>query len=120
MDRDLVALLGVVSFRRARTTVNPLQPATASHLVVSGIYRRTRNPMYLGRYFILLGGLMLLGWWWLLVAVVACIVLGLGLVRYALSATGRSFGVAIATLQGPGETGMVTIEGPDRVSPAML
>ena len=59
-----------------------------------------------------------IGWWWLLVAVVACIVLGLGLVRYALSATGRSFGVAIATLQGPGETGMVAIGGPDRVSPA--
>ena len=59
-----------------------------------------------------------IGWWWLLVAVVACIVLGLGLVRYALSATGRSFGVAIATLQGPGETGVVAIEGRDRVSAA--
>lgn len=51
----VVALLGVVSFRRARTTVNPLQPATASHLVVSGIYRRTRNPMYLGMLLVLLG-----------------------------------------------------------------
>jgi protein-S-isoprenylcysteine O-methyltransferase Ste14 len=51
----VVALLGVVSFRRARTTVNPLQPAAASHLVVSGIYHRTRNPMYLGMLLVLLG-----------------------------------------------------------------
>lgn len=39
---------GVVSFRRAKTTVNPLQPDTASNLVTSGIYRVTRNPMYVG------------------------------------------------------------------------
>ena len=59
-----------------------------------------------------------IGWWWLLVVVVACIVLGLGLVRYALGATGRSFGVAITTLQGPGEQGLVAIEGPERASTA--
>jgi UPF0716 protein FxsA len=51
-----------------------------------------------------------IGWWWVLVLVVACIVLGLGLVRYALSATGRSLGVAIASLQGPGEQGVLAIE----------
>lgn len=47
--------LGVFSFRRAKTTVNPLQPETVSHLVVSGIYRWTRNPMYLGMLLLLLG-----------------------------------------------------------------
>lgn len=52
----LLALVGVVSFRRARTTVNPMSPASSSALVTSGIYRLTRNPMYLG--FLL----MLLGW----------------------------------------------------------
>lgn len=51
----VIALLGVVSFRRVGTTVNPLQPAAASQLVVSGIYRRTRNPMYLGMLLVLLG-----------------------------------------------------------------
>ena len=51
----VVALLGVASFRRAGTTVNPLQPAAASQLVVSGIYRWTRNPMYLGMLLVLLG-----------------------------------------------------------------
>ncbi|GLZ88014.1 membrane protein [Metapseudomonas resinovorans] len=43
-----VCLAGVLSFRHASTTVNPLRPETASALVSSGIYRHTRNPMYLG------------------------------------------------------------------------
>ncbi len=50
----LVAVAGVVSFRRAHTTVNPTTPAKASSLVVSGIYQFTRNPMYLGFALILL------------------------------------------------------------------
>lgn len=41
-------LSGVLSFRRAKTTVNPLKPETASSLVSSGIYRFSRNPMYVG------------------------------------------------------------------------
>jgi protein-S-isoprenylcysteine O-methyltransferase Ste14 len=41
-----VAAAGVLEFLRARTTVNPLDPAAASALVVRGIYKRTRNPMY--------------------------------------------------------------------------
>lgn len=40
--------LGVLAFRRARTTVNPLTPAAAATLVAFGIYRVTRNPMYVG------------------------------------------------------------------------
>jgi protein-S-isoprenylcysteine O-methyltransferase Ste14 len=51
----LLSATGVVAFRRARTTVNPLTPDAASSLVVSGIYRFTRNPMYLGFAVILLG-----------------------------------------------------------------
>ncbi|MBY4678428.1 methyltransferase family protein [Marinobacterium arenosum] len=51
----LVALAGVLSFRRAHTTVNPMQPGDASSLVVSGIYRFSRNPMYLGMALVLLG-----------------------------------------------------------------
>jgi protein-S-isoprenylcysteine O-methyltransferase Ste14 len=50
----LTCLAGVVSFRRARTTVNPMRPGSATSLVVSGIYRYTRNPMYLGFLLILL------------------------------------------------------------------
>jgi protein-S-isoprenylcysteine O-methyltransferase Ste14 len=48
-----VMLAGVVSFRRARTTVNPLKPEEATALVTSGVYRYTRNPMYLGMLMVL-------------------------------------------------------------------
>jgi len=58
----VIALLGVaaavfgnISFRRAKTTVNPFKPETASSLVTSGIYRVTRNPMYLGMLLVLVG-----------------------------------------------------------------
>jgi len=42
----LFVLAGGLAFRRAKTTVNPLKPASASALVTSGIYQYTRNPMY--------------------------------------------------------------------------
>ncbi|UVE16521.1 isoprenylcysteine carboxylmethyltransferase family protein [Pseudomonas sp. LS44] len=57
-----VCLAGVLSFRRARTTVNPLKPETASALVSSGIYRYTRNPMYLGFATVLLAWAVFLAW----------------------------------------------------------
>ena len=50
-----VALAGLLAFRRARTTPNPLRPQQASALVTGGIYRYTRNPMYLGMALALLG-----------------------------------------------------------------
>ncbi|HEY0857558.1 MAG TPA: isoprenylcysteine carboxylmethyltransferase family protein [Albitalea sp.] len=56
-----VALAGVLSFRRARTTVNPVTPGAASALVTSGIYRLTRNPMYLGFALVLLAWAVFLG-----------------------------------------------------------
>ena len=43
-----IAVSGVVAFRRARTTLNPIKASSASTLVSSGVYRFTRNPMYLG------------------------------------------------------------------------
>jgi len=57
----VVAVAGVVSFRRARTTANPLNPFAATSLVVSGIYRHTRNPMYLGVLVMLVGWIVYLG-----------------------------------------------------------
>lgn len=46
-------LLGVLAFRRSKTTVNPLKPSKASALVIHGIYKITRNPMYVGVAFML-------------------------------------------------------------------
>lgn len=51
----LLALVGVLQFWRARTTVNPMSPAKTSALVSTGIYRWSRNPMYLGTALLLLG-----------------------------------------------------------------
>lgn len=51
----VIVLAGVVAFHRAKTTVNPLTPEAASTMVISGIYRFSRNPMYLGFVFILTG-----------------------------------------------------------------
>lgn len=48
-------------FRHHRTTVNPLDPGKASHLVTDGIFRFSRNPMYLGQTFILTGWAIWLG-----------------------------------------------------------
>ncbi len=39
---------GLVAFRRAETTANPLKPETTTALVTGGVYRLTRNPMYVG------------------------------------------------------------------------
>lgn len=48
------SVAGVASFRRARTTVNPVRPETATALVTSGVYRVTRNPMYVGLLLVLI------------------------------------------------------------------
>ena len=41
-------LLGFLAFHASRTTINPLKPERASTLVTGGVYRITRNPMYVG------------------------------------------------------------------------
>lgn len=51
----MIAISGAVTFRRARTTLNPTKPETSSSLVSWGIYRVTRNPMYLGLLLVLTG-----------------------------------------------------------------
>lgn len=50
-----IVLAGVLSFRRMETTVNPLTPEATTTMVTSGIYRFSRNPMYLGFLFVLVG-----------------------------------------------------------------
>ena len=55
-----IAVAGVSAFRRHQTTVNPMKPETTSSIVTAGIYRVTRNPMYLGLAFVLAGWAMYL------------------------------------------------------------
>ncbi|MBR9871896.1 MAG: isoprenylcysteine carboxylmethyltransferase family protein [Gammaproteobacteria bacterium] len=49
------ALLGVLAFRSAGTTVDPRIPDQSASLVTSGVYRISRNPMYVGFLFLLIG-----------------------------------------------------------------
>ena len=65
------ALSGVISFRRAQTTVNPLKPETSTALVSTGIYTITRNPMYLGMLAVLLAWAAYLSSVWALLGPVA-------------------------------------------------
>ena len=66
-----VDFAAVVSFIRTRTTVNPMRPDRTRHLVTSGLYRLSRNPMYLGLV------LSLSGWAWLLGSPIGLIVVWL-------------------------------------------
>ncbi len=58
-----IILVALGGFRRAGTTVNPMKPAQASRLVQTGIYRYTRNPMYLALLLILLAWITWKGVW---------------------------------------------------------
>jgi len=49
-----IDFFALISFQIAKTTINPMQPHKASQLVVVGIYKFTRNPMYLGLAVIML------------------------------------------------------------------
>ena len=56
-----IELVAVAAFIRARTTANPLAPERASELVTDGLYRISRNPMYLGMALLLAGWGLWLG-----------------------------------------------------------
>ena len=49
-----ITLISLLQFYRARTTVDPMIPSKASKLVVNGLYKYSRNPMYLAMLLILL------------------------------------------------------------------
>jgi protein-S-isoprenylcysteine O-methyltransferase Ste14 len=59
----LVGLASVRTFARHETTVNPLRPERASRLVAAGIYRYSRNPMYLSLLLALAAWATWLGSW---------------------------------------------------------
>ena len=62
-------IAGVVSFRLAKTTVNPLKPEKATSLVSTGIYQVSRNPMYVGFALFLLAWAVYLASLWALIGV---------------------------------------------------
>ncbi len=49
-----IAVLCVAAFRKAKTTVDPRDPDQTARIVSTGIYRISRNPMYVGFFLFLL------------------------------------------------------------------
>jgi protein-S-isoprenylcysteine O-methyltransferase Ste14 len=58
----VLGVLAVIEFRRAHTTSDPKKPT--QKIVTSGIYRYTRNPIYLGFVLMLIGLPLNLGIYW--------------------------------------------------------
>ena len=54
-----LAASGVISFKKAGTAIRPFESST--FLVTDGLYRYTRNPMYLGMVILLIGVATYLG-----------------------------------------------------------
>lgn len=76
-----VDTVGVLSFRRARTTVNPFAPERTVNIVSSGIYRLSRNPMYLGMVCMLTGWAV---WLWQVQAVLGVVLFVAWITRFQI------------------------------------
>ena len=50
----IIIFSAVLKFIKTKTTVDPTRPYKTSNLVISGIYKITRNPMYLGMLFLIM------------------------------------------------------------------
>jgi protein-S-isoprenylcysteine O-methyltransferase Ste14 len=58
----ILGVLALIEFRRARTTSDPKKPA--QNFVTTGVYRYTRNPIYLGFVLMLIGLPLNMGIYW--------------------------------------------------------
>jgi protein-S-isoprenylcysteine O-methyltransferase Ste14 len=63
-----LAFASIGRFRRSKTSFIPIRPAEA--LVLSGPYRYTRNPMYVGLALLTIACGLLLATWWPIVLLV--------------------------------------------------
>lgn len=57
----LIDLWSLYLFIKSKTTFHPLKLEETAHMVTSGMYRVSRNPMYLGMLLLLIGWAILLG-----------------------------------------------------------
>jgi len=85
---------GLLAFRRARTTVNPTRPEQASCLVRSGIYRITRNPMYVGLLCVLVAWAVFLSSVWPLLGPIVYV---LYIQRFQIAPEERALGKLFAS-----------------------
>jgi protein-S-isoprenylcysteine O-methyltransferase Ste14 len=48
-----IGIAALFGFKKAKTTINPMTPEASTALVITGVYRLTRNPMYLAMLVVL-------------------------------------------------------------------
>jgi protein-S-isoprenylcysteine O-methyltransferase Ste14 len=83
---------------RHGTNVNPSQPTTA--LVTDGVFRRTRNPLYVGVSVALCGIALIFALDWLLLLMVpSCVILHFAVIRREERYLERKFGEAYRRYQ---------------------
>ena len=51
----IIILSAIILFKKYQPTITPLNPSNATKLITDGIYKFSRNPMYLGLLLVLLG-----------------------------------------------------------------
>ena len=51
----IIILSAIILFKKYKTTITPLNPSNATKLITGGIYKFSRNPMYLGLLLVLFG-----------------------------------------------------------------
>ena len=51
----IIILSAIILFKKYKTTITPLNPSNSTELITVGIYKFSRNPMYLGLLLVLLG-----------------------------------------------------------------
>ncbi len=56
-----LVVTSMLAFRKASTTIDPFRPDETSHLVVDGVFRYSRNPMYVSLALVLIGWAVWLG-----------------------------------------------------------
>ncbi|MEE9447431.1 MAG: isoprenylcysteine carboxylmethyltransferase family protein [Arenicellales bacterium] len=56
-----IDIISLAQFHQNKTTLNPLKPDNASTIVATGMYRFSRNPMYLGMLIALIGWAVQMG-----------------------------------------------------------
>ena len=71
----LLLIVSIKSFIDNKTTINPLNLKKSTYLVTSGVFRFSRNPMYLGMLLFLLGTAIILN-------IIGCLIISILFIFY--------------------------------------
>lgn len=89
----LLGIAAVIEFRKAHTTLDP--HGSAKQLVTSGIYRYTRNPIYLGFLLLVMGLPLYSGLYWgIILAPVYILLMNRLIIHHEEAYLERKFGKA--------------------------